>query len=110
MLFPIFQQKKVIILASVVIVPLLIGFGLFPKEQDTMNETTQSIDSLQIQYQDELMNIDGVVAVSIGLCVDGTRCLKIGTSRPVDTVRAALPASLTRPDVEVEFIGEIRSQ
>jgi hypothetical protein len=108
--FPVFQQKKVVILASAVVVLLLIGFGILSKEHDAMNENTQSIESLQIQYQDELMRIDGVVAVSIGLCADGTRCLKIGASRPVDEVRAALPALLERPDVEVEHIGEIRSQ
>ncbi len=107
---PVFRKKIGVVLAAATVLVLVFGFGLFSKEQDVMNENTQSIESLQAQYQDELMKIDGVVAISIGLCPDGTRCLKIGTSRPVDEVREALPSSLDRPDVEVEHIGEIRSQ
>lgn len=108
--FPIKLRNQNFLWAGAVVVLLLFGFGLFSREQIVMNDDAQSVDSLLTQYQDELMKIEGVVAVSIGQCADGTPCLKIGTSQPAEKVRELLPASLSRADVEVEFIGEIRSQ
>lgn len=75
-----------------------------------MNDNEQSVEDLKAAYETELMEIDGIVAVSIGQCDDGSNCLMIGTSKPVDEVRRALPSALERSDVDLVFFGEIEAQ
>lgn len=80
------------------------------RSREPMESELQKIEALRSRYETELLQIEGVVAVSIGLCGDDRPCLKIGTARPVEQVRSRLPAGLSRDDVVVEYIGDIHAQ
>lgn len=92
---------------------LMVGLSavfLFVSLDNDMNSEPENIENLRAQYEDELMRVDGVVSISVGLCGDRP-CLKVGTSEPVEDVRPRLPESLRQhDDVELEFIGEIKTQ
>lgn len=79
-------------------------------ESGAMEPELQRIEVVRAQHEGALLQIEGVVAVSIGLSADGCPCLKIGTSKSVEEVRAKLPEGLSEIDVEVEYIGDVRAQ
>ncbi|MEW9919122.1 hypothetical protein AB2B41_05885 [Marimonas sp. MJW-29] len=75
-----------------------------------MNSEPEKVEELRVQFEDELMRVEGVVSISIGLCGDRP-CLKVGTSEPIEDVRPRLPENLQKnEDVELEYIGDVEAQ
>ncbi|MCK5681567.1 hypothetical protein KAI46_12230 [bacterium] len=70
----------------------------------------QEVEGLRIKYESVLMGIKGVVGIGIGLCENGRSCLKIYTSLPTDEVLPLIPKELKKCDIELEFVGEIKTQ
>lgn len=70
----------------------------------------ENIEQARARYESQIMAINGVVAVSVGIGKDGAPCLKIGTAVPAEQVRKQLPAGLAGTPVDVEFVGDIRAQ
>ncbi|MCH8979809.1 MAG: hypothetical protein IH945_11295 [Armatimonadetes bacterium] len=70
----------------------------------------RDIGQVRAKYESALLQIAGVVSVAAGFREDGTPCLMIGTSIPVDEVRRSLPEELASVEVDLQFVGEIRPQ
>lgn len=94
-----------VILASIAFAATANGSG-----NVSMDPEMQEIENVRNAHEREIMSIDGVVLVGIGLGKDGKPCLKIGTSVPPETVRDSLPAEIFKVCVEIEHVGEIRPQ
>ncbi len=77
---------------------------------ETMETEQNKIENLRAQYDPLLMSIDGVVSVGTGLGKTGRPCLLIGTSIPPEQIRQKLPEELFQVDVELQYMGNIRSQ
>jgi hypothetical protein len=75
-----------------------------------MGNDTSAIDRLRDRFEQQLMNIDGVVLVSTSIDDDGAPCLLIGTSVPVDEVRGKLPKALTGANLILRYVGDISAQ
>ena len=75
-----------------------------------MESDMQAIENVRAQCESAIMTIEGVVSVATGIGKSGKPCLKIGTSLPVEEVRSKLPKELSKIEVELEYIGEIRAQ
>jgi hypothetical protein len=80
------------------------------KEDVTMETDVHKIEDVRATLDSKIMAIPGVVSVATGLAKDGSPCLKIGTSVPVEQVRGLLPRELAGIPVELENIGEIQAQ
>lgn len=75
-----------------------------------MNQDIQDIEQLRARFDDLIMAIDGVESVGIGLNEQGKACLMLGTSLPVEQVRAKLPKEIFKVPVEITYIGKISAQ
>lgn len=75
-----------------------------------MQASTQEIEAIKANYESQLIAIDGVESVSIGIGSDGKPCLMIGLSLPESQVRERIPAELFTSPVEFMFIGKIGAQ
>ena len=71
---------------------------------------TSAIEKIRAQHETEILAVDGVVSVAIGLNADGKPCLQIGTSLPPDKVRPKLPKAIFSVDVEVIYMGTLEAQ
>ncbi len=80
------------------------------RDEITMEKDISRIERVRAVHDAEIMAIPGVVSVATGLDDEGRPCLKIGTSTPVENVRPFLPEELQEVNVELEYVGEIRSQ
>ncbi|MCD6347249.1 MAG: hypothetical protein J7L96_07505 [Bacteroidales bacterium] len=90
---------------------LIFGFILTVTIGAEMKQNVQQeIEGLRIKYESVLMGIKGVVGIGIGLCENGRSCLKIYTSLPTDEVLPLIPKELKKCDIELEFVGEIKTQ
>ena len=79
-------------------------------EDVTMESDLKKIEDVRAVLDSKIMAIPGVVSVATGLGKDGSPCLKIGTSVPVEQVRDLLPHELSGIPFEIENIGEIQAQ
>lgn len=77
---------------------------------ESMNTDKQSIENIRAKHDSEIMSVEGVVSVGTGLGKDGQPCLVIGTSVPVEEVRARLPEEIFEVCVEITHVGEIKAQ
>ncbi len=75
-----------------------------------MNEAQQAIETMRGRFDQQIMATEGVVSVGTGLSEDGQPCLVIGTSGPVDAVRARLPQEIFDVCVEIRHVGDIEAQ
>jgi len=75
-----------------------------------MEDDTQDIDHVINEYGPALLAIEGLESLSLALGKTGKPCLMIGTSKPVEKIRDALPKEIFRVDVEVTYIGKIEAQ
>ena len=75
-----------------------------------MNQDIREIEQARAKFDDLIMAIDGVESVSIGLNEQGRACLMLGTSVPVEQVRAKLPKEILEIPVEIAYIGKISTQ
>jgi len=75
-----------------------------------LNQDIQDIEQLRARFDDLIMAIDGVESVGIGLNEQGKACLMLGTSLPVEQVRAKLPKEIFKVPVEITYIGKISAQ
>ncbi len=96
-----------------VILGAIIFFGMVrcvSSAEDGNIMDQETIEKIRVKYEQEIMRINGVVSVSVGLNKDGKKCLKIGTSVPVEQISSKLPEGLSKSLVELEFIGNIQAQ
>ena len=77
---------------------------------DDMKEKEQAIAAVQAKHDSEIIAIQGVVSVGIGLTKDGEPCLKIGTSGSTEGIREKLPGATKDICVEIEKVGDIEAQ
>ncbi len=77
---------------------------------DDMKDKEQAVAAVQAKHDTEIIAIEGVVSVGIGLTKDGEPCLKIGTSGSTDGIREKLPDATKDICVEIEKIGDIEAQ
>lgn len=89
---------------------MMAGCGGNGEGDTAMQDELRQIEKVRAEYESQLMNIDGVVSVSIGTGESGKPVLKIGTSVPPEQVRAKLPEQLLEASAELEFVGDIRAQ
>lgn len=75
-----------------------------------MNEAQQAVETMRGRFDQQIMATEGVVSVGTGLSEDGQPCLLIGTSRPVDEVKAGLPQEIFDVCVEIKHVGDIEAQ
>lgn len=75
-----------------------------------MHNETSTIDQLRARFEQQLMNIEGVVLVSTSIDDAGQPGLLIGTSVPVDEVRDKLPGALSGANVILKYVGDISAQ
>jgi hypothetical protein len=75
-----------------------------------MDSDHQAIEQLRVTHEAVLLEIEGVVFVTAGICESGKPCLMIGTSVPAEEVRAQLPEDLPETEVEIKYVGELRIQ
>jgi len=71
----------------------------------TMEPDSEEIEKLREEYAPSLLAIEGVESVTVGTCEDGSPCLVIGTSVPLDQVRVRLPEELAEQPVTLEYQG-----
>lgn len=65
------------------------------------------IEDVFRDHSDQLMEIDGVVSVGIGLC-DETPCIRVGVLELTDEVRGEVPEQLEGHLVDVVEMGPVR--
>jgi hypothetical protein len=79
-------------------------------ESSWMADQMHMVEQIRMDYESQIMAIAGVVMVSTGTCASGNPCLQIGTSLPIEVVRVKLPEAIFQIEVEIEYLGEIRTQ
>ena len=89
---------------------LILCLGFMIATGADMKRSIKDIESLRIEYEPRLMQIEGVEGVGFGIREDGKKSLKIYISRPKEEILPILPDILKREDVELEFIGEVKAQ
>ena len=77
---------------------------------DDMKDKEQAVAAVQAKHDTEIIAIEGVVSVGIGLTKDGEPCLKIGTSGSTEGIREKLPDAARDICVEIEKVGDIEAQ
>ena len=77
---------------------------------DDMKDKEQAVAAVQAKHDTEIIAIEGVVSVGIGLTSDGEPCLKIGTSGSTEGIREKLPDATKDICVEIEKVGDIEAQ
>ena len=75
-----------------------------------MGSEFEAIDDIRAHLESEIMAVEGVVYVGVGIANDGKHYLKIGTSVPPDEVRAKLPPEVFQVEVVLEYVGTIEAQ
>jgi len=75
-----------------------------------LKEEMRQIEQVRAKYDDQILATDGVESVSVGLNEQGEACLMLGTSLPVEQVRARLPKDIFKVPVKITYIGEISAQ
>ena len=75
-----------------------------------MEDKEQAVAAVQAKHDTEIIAIEGVVSVGIGLTKDGEPCLKIGTSGSTEGIREKLPDATKDICVEIEKVGDIEAQ
>lgn len=70
---------------------------------------TSTIEKIRAQHETDILAVDGVVSVAVGLNAEGEPCLQIGTSLPPEKVRPNLPAAIFSVDVEVVYMGKLEA-
>ena len=86
------------------------GWATSSTTPQLMQSDTQKIESLRSTHDDSIMAIPGVVSVATGLSKNGKPCIKIGTSVPTKQVEPLLPEELSKENVELEYLGDIKAQ
>jgi len=71
---------------------------------------TSAIEKIRVQHEADILAVDGVVSVAIGLNAEGKPCLQIGTSLPLEKVQPNLPAAIFSVDVEIIYMGTLEAQ
>ncbi len=105
-------RLKYSLIALVVLLCLsgLISYTNSVDENKMVEMKQPTIENIRARYEARIMAIPGVVFVGNGISKNGSPCLKIGTSVPVEKIRSQLPEELSKIEVELEYIGEIRAQ
>jgi hypothetical protein len=75
-----------------------------------MKDKEQAVAAVQAKHDTEIIAIEGVVSVGIGLTKDGEPCLKVGTSGSTEGIREKLPDATKDICVEIEKVGDIEAQ
>ena len=75
-----------------------------------MIDKEQAVAAVQAKHDTEIIAIEGVVSVGIGLSKTGEPCLKIGTSGSTEGIREKLPDAAKDICVEIEQVGNIEAQ
>ncbi|HHH48927.1 MAG TPA: hypothetical protein ENK51_08585 [Gammaproteobacteria bacterium] len=75
-----------------------------------MKKEVQKIEQIRASLDGAVMAIEGVESIAIGQNEKGEPCLMIGTSLPVEQVRARLPKEVFEVPVDIFYIGEISAQ
>ena len=102
--------------AVILVISVLIFASTLPGQvcdENSKRETameTSAIEKMRVQYEADILVVDGVVSVAIGLNAEGKPCLQIGTSLPPEKVRPKLPAAIFSVDVEVIYMGTLEAQ
>ena len=68
----------------------------------------RDINRVMEAHADELMAIDGVTAVAVGVLDDGTPCIQVYIVRNTDELARRIPKTLDGHPVLVEVSGIIR--
>jgi hypothetical protein len=75
-----------------------------------MQSENPSVESIKAQYENDLITIDGVETISVGLDQDGKKCLMIGVSLPIERVREKFPLDIFSVPVKFVPVGKIDAQ
>ncbi|WDN89552.1 hypothetical protein BuS5_02520 [Desulfosarcina sp. BuS5] len=79
-------------------------------KDEIMELNVQAIEKIRAKYDTQLMAINGVNSVSLGIGKNGNPCLKISTFKPAEQVRAKLPKDVLQVEVEIYCTDEIYAQ
>lgn len=79
------------------------------KAEEVNKMENKSIEEVQRLYEDEWLNIPGVVGVGIGEC-EGTPCIKIMVGNKTDSLSAHIPSQIEGFIVEIQETGEFKAR
>ena len=86
------------------------GAAIFADRAGSMTQDNETIESIRMRYEAQILETEGVVGVSTGIDEDGTPCLMVLTSAPPESVRSALPKEIFEVCVRINDVGEIKPQ
>ncbi len=69
-----------------------------------------SIQDAKAQHEAELMAMNGVVSVGIGLDDNGNEVIVVGITEDQQSIRAQVPRTVEGYAVRVEVVGRLRAQ
>ncbi|MCF6210756.1 MAG: hypothetical protein L3K24_08830 [Gammaproteobacteria bacterium] len=75
-----------------------------------LKKDTREIERMRAKFDSTIMAIKGVESISIGLNEQDKACLMLGTSIPVEQVRAKLPREIFNIPISIVYIGKIGAQ
>ncbi len=75
-----------------------------------MTKDKYDVEAIKAKYESDLIVIEGVEAISIGIGEDGKKCLLIGLSAPERSVKSKLPPEIFSVPVEFVYVGNIDAQ
>ncbi|MGD8784051.1 MAG: hypothetical protein PVF28_03645 [Thioalkalispiraceae bacterium] len=85
--------------------------GSFAVEAATeINAMSDSIQTVKQRHNDELMAIEGVIAVGIGQAPDGSSAIIITMEEGQQQAASQLPKTLEGYPVIIQYSGKIRAQ
>ena len=100
-------RAVILVISALIIAATLPGCDENSKRKTAMG--TSAIENMRVQHEADILAVDGVVSVAMGLNAEGKPCLQIGTSLPPEKVRPELPAAIFSVDVEVIFMGTLEA-
>lgn len=101
------------ILILLIVLPLVLiwpEFAGLRNGAEAMAENPATVEAIRMQYEAQIMAVEGVVAVSEGIGKYGAPCLTIYTSAAPEDVRGKLPEAIFQVCIEIDNVGEIKAQ
>lgn len=71
---------------------------------------SESIKNIKAKYTDQLMAMDGVRSVGIGLDSNGNQAIFVGVEKMTPELDSTLPKTLDGVSVIVQIIGDIKAE
>jgi hypothetical protein len=103
------MKEKLIIMRRKSILALIVflmvfGVGVILAVRSNLMTSSDDIETVQEQYESQLMSLPGVVGVGIGDC-NGKPCLKVFVEEKTPQLEGQIPTQLEGFEVDIEVTG-----